>query len=91
VLTTPGEYLLGRGPAVGVLWAAAAACAGIAALSFALGGWVLGAGAARFIPRLLAAAAALLLLFLDPATIVAGSACLLIAVALTIIDKRRQA
>ncbi len=91
VLTTPGEYLLARGPAVGVLWAAAAACAGIAALSFALGGWVLGAGAAPVIPRLLAAAAALLLLFLDPATIVAGSACLLIAVALTIIDKRRQA
>ena len=55
VLTDPGEYLLGRGPVIGVLWAAAAACAGIVALSFAAGGWVLGVGAARTdCPRLLA-------------------------------------
>lgn len=90
VLTEPGEYLLARGPVIGVLWAAAAACAGIVALSFAIGGWVLGVGAASLVPRLLAGAAALLLLFLDPATIVAGSACLLIAVAYTIIEKRSR-
>ena len=90
VLTGPGEYLLARGPVLGVLWAFAAACAGIVALSFAIGGWVLGVGAASRIPRLLAGAAALLLLFLDPVTIVAGSACLLIAVAYTIIEKRRR-
>ena len=90
VVTEPGEYLLGRGPAVGVLWVSAAACAGIAALSVAVGGWVLGVGTAGWIPRLLAGAAALLLLFLDPVTIAAGLACLLVAVALTIIDRRRR-
>lgn len=89
VLTGPGEYLLGRGPVLGVLWASVAACVGIVALSFAAGGWVLGVGAAGLLPRTLAGAAALLLLFLDPATIVAGSACLLIAVALAVIDTRR--
>ena len=47
-------------------------------------------GAAGRIPRLLAGAAALLLLFLDPVTIAAGLACLLVAVAFTIIDKRRR-
>jgi TRAP-type uncharacterized transport system fused permease subunit len=90
VLTEPGEYLLGRGPVLGVLWTVAAACVGIVALSFAAGGWILGVGAAGMIPRLLSAIAALLLLFLAPVTIAAGSACLLIAVALTIIDKRRR-
>jgi TRAP-type uncharacterized transport system fused permease subunit len=90
VLTGPGEYLLGRGPALGVVWATAVACVGIAALSFAAGGWVLGIGPARPVPRLATAAAAVLLLFLDPATIAAGSACLLIAVTFTIIDKRRR-
>ena len=91
VLTGPGEYLLGRGPVLGVLWASVAACAGIVALSFAAGGWVLGVGAAGLLPRLLAGAAALLLLFLDPVTIVAGSVCLLTAVALAYIGKRSSA
>ena len=90
VVTEPGEYLLGRGPAVGVLWVSAAACAGIAALSVAVGGWVFGVGAAGRIPRLLAGVAALLLLFLDPVTIAAGLACLLAAVGYTIIDRRRR-
>ncbi len=86
----PWRVSLGRGPVLGVLWASAAACVGIVALSFAAGGWVLGVGAAGPIPRVLAGAAALLLLFLDPVTIAAGSACLLVAVAFTIIDKRRR-
>ena len=90
VLTTPGEYLLARGPVLGIVWAAAAACVGIVALSFAAGGWVLGVGEAGPIPRVLTGVAALLLLFLHPVTIVAGSACLLAAVALTYIDKRRR-
>jgi TRAP-type uncharacterized transport system fused permease subunit len=90
VLTDPGEYLLGRGPVIGVVWATVAAAAGIVALSFAAGGWVLGVGAAGWVARVFTGAAALLLLFLDPVTIVAGSACLLIAVALTIIEKRRR-
>ncbi len=90
VLTGPGEYLLGRGPAIGVVWATAAACVGIAALSFAVGGWALGVGAMGPVARIVTAIAAVLLLFLDPATIAAGLACLLGAVALTIIDKRRR-
>ena len=90
VLTGPGEYLLARGPVLGILWAAAAACLGIVALSFAAGGWVLGVGAARAIPRVLSGVAAMLLLFLSPVTIVAGAACLLMAVALTFIDERRR-
>ncbi len=90
VLTDPGEYLLARGPVLGVIWAFATACAGIVALSFAAGGWALGVGEMPHIPRVLAGVSALLFLFLDPVTIVAGSACLLIAVAYTIIDKRRQ-
>lgn len=91
VLTTPGEYLLGRGPVVGVLWASAAACAGIVALSFAAGGWALGVGALGPIARSLSALGALLLLFLHPVTIAAGLVCLLGAVAPTFItDKRRR-
>src|SRR5690606_18778330 len=69
VLTAPGEYLLGRGPVLGVIWASVAACAGIVALSFAAGGWVLGVGALAPVPRAFTAIAALLLLFLQPATI----------------------
>jgi TRAP-type uncharacterized transport system fused permease subunit len=90
VLTDPGEYLLGRGPVLGVIWASAVACVGIVALSFAAGGWVLGVGAMGRIPRILTALAALLLLFLDPVTIAAGFACLLGAVAFTYVDKRRR-
>ncbi len=90
VLTAPGEYLLGRGPVLGVVWAAAAACLGIAALSFAVGGWALGVGAMGPVARIVTAIAAVLLLFLDPATITAGLVCLFGAVALTIIDKRRR-
>ncbi|MBB2991662.1 TRAP transporter 4TM/12TM fusion protein [Mycolicibacterium iranicum] len=90
VLTGPGEYLLARGPLLGVAWASAVACVGIVALSSAAGGWMLGIGAMGRIPRTLTAIAALLLLFLDPVTIVAGLACLLCAVALTIITDRRR-
>lgn len=91
VVTEPGEYLLGRGPVLGLIWAGAAACAGIVALSFAAGGWALGVGAMGRIPRAVCAVAALLFLYLNPFTIVAGLACLLGAVALTFIaDKRRR-
>lgn len=89
VVTRPGEYLLGNGPVAGVLWVSAAAGAGIVALSVTFGGWVLGVGPASTPARLLTGAAAALMLFLAPATIAAGSACLLIAVALTIIGNRR--
>lgn len=91
VLTEPGEYLLARGPLVGVLWASAVACVGIVALSFAAGGWMLGVGAMGRPARVLTAVAALLLLYLDPVSIAAGLLCLLCAATLTLItDKRRQ-
>lgn len=90
VLTDPGEYLLGRGPWLGVVWASAVAAVGIVALSFAAGGWALGAGAMGRIARILTAIAALLLLFLNPATIAAGFAFLLGAVALTFISNKRR-
>ena len=86
---SPGEYLLGRGPVLGVVWASAAALRGHRRT--VLRGRRVGARCRRGmrpIPRMLAAIAAMLLLFLDPVTIAAGSACLLGAVALTIIDKR---
>ena len=90
VLTDPGEYLLGTGSgARGAVGRRGGVCGHRGAV-LRRGGWVLGVGAAGLIPRLFAGAAALLLLFLDPVTIVAGSACLLIAVAFTIIDKRRR-
>ncbi|MGD9618509.1 MAG: TRAP transporter permease [Mycolicibacterium sp.] len=90
VLTGPGEYLLGRGSAVGVVWASGAACVGIMALSFAVGGWALGVGAMRPVARVVCGIAAMLLLFLAPATIAAGLALLVAAVAWTIIDKGRR-
>lgn len=90
VLTDPGEYLLGRGPWIGVVWASAVAAVGIVALSFAAGGWALGAGAMGRISRILNAIAALLLLFLNPVTIAAGFAFLLGAVALTFISNKRR-
>lgn len=85
-----GEYLLGVGPVLGVLWTSAAAAAGIVALSVTVGGWVLGVGPASVFARVFSAAAAVLLLFLDPLTIAAGSVALLIAVAVTINDRRRR-
>jgi TRAP transporter 4TM/12TM fusion protein len=88
VLTQPGEYLLGRGPAVDVLWVCCAAAAGIAALAVAAGGWMLGVGPAPLLARVLAAAGALLLLFLDPITIAVGGAAIGVAVAVTFIDRR---
>ncbi|WP_163769084.1 C4-dicarboxylate ABC transporter permease [Mycolicibacterium parafortuitum] len=90
VLTDPGEYLLGRGPVGGVAWVFAVACLGIVALSFAAGGWALGAGPMRRPARILSAIAALLLLFLHPVSIAAGSACLLGAVALTFTTNMRS-
>ncbi|MFC7545624.1 TRAP transporter permease [Plantactinospora sp. GCM10030261] len=84
VLTGPGEYLLGRGPALGVLWTALTAALGVAALAVATGGWLLGAGPAGPSARVLAAMAGLALLFLHPVTIAAGIALLIAATLLTV-------
>jgi TRAP transporter 4TM/12TM fusion protein len=88
VLTGPGEFLLGRGPVLGVLWTSVVACAGIGALAVATGGWLLGVGAAGRIERGVAAAAGLLLLYLHPVTVVAGVVLLTVVVGLTLARQR---
>ena len=88
VLTEPGEYLLGRGPALGVLWATAAAGLGIAALAVAAGGWLLGVGPVKTVERVLAVAAGLLLLYLHPVAIAAGATLLAVVVVVALVRRR---
>ncbi|WP_326560048.1 TRAP transporter permease [Micromonospora sp. NBC_01796] len=88
VLTGPGEYLLGRGPVLGVLWTAAVACLGIAAVAAASGGWLLGIGPVGTAGRILAGLAGLLLLYLHPVSIGAGAALLAGAAALAVARRR---
>jgi TRAP transporter 4TM/12TM fusion protein len=90
VLTGPGEYLLGRGPVLGVLWTAAVACLGIAALAAATGGWVLGIGPVGSSGRILAGLAGLLLLYLHPVSIGVGGALLAGAVGLALARRRAE-
>ncbi|GIG60335.1 C4-dicarboxylate ABC transporter permease [Longispora fulva] len=87
VLTDHGAYLLARGPVLGILWATLVACLAVAALAMATGGWLL--GPAHPVERLLAGAAALLLLYLEPASIGAGLACVTAAVLVHVIRRRK--
>ncbi|MGI5216041.1 TRAP transporter permease [Plantactinospora sp. CA-290183] len=89
VLTGPGEYLLGRGTVLQVLWAGLAGCVGVAALAVASGGWFLGVGAATRVERTAAAFAGLLLLYLHPVSIAAGVALLVLAVVSALVRHRR--
>ncbi|MFQ6324985.1 TRAP transporter permease [Nocardia sp. CWNU-33] len=89
VLSGPGEYLLGRGPVLGVLWTTAAACVGVAALAAATGGWILGVGPARPLARVFAAVGGLALLYLEPGALVVGVAALSVAVGITLVSRRR--
>jgi TRAP transporter 4TM/12TM fusion protein len=82
VVTEPGEYLLARGPWLGVVWTTVTACAAVAALAVASGGWLLGVGPANPAARVLAGAAGLLLLYLHPVTIAVAAALLLATAAL---------
>ncbi|MDG4785957.1 TRAP transporter fused permease subunit [Micromonospora sp. WMMD1102] len=89
VLTGPGEYLLGRGSPVEVLWAGLVGCLGVAALAVATGGWVLGVGPAGTIERALGGLAGLLLLYLHPVSIAIGAG-LAVAAVLTALARRRR-
>ncbi|MEV0029892.1 TRAP transporter fused permease subunit [Nocardia sp. NPDC050793] len=89
VLTPSGEHLLGTGPALDVLWTSVVACAGVAALACASGGWVLGIGRAPTPARVLAAAGGLALLYLEPAALIAGLAALAAAAGYTMLVRRR--
>ncbi|MEE6263564.1 TRAP transporter permease [Plantactinospora sonchi] len=89
VLTGPGEYLLGRGAPLDVLWAALVGCLGVAALAVATGGWLLGVGPAGPAERTLTAAAGLLLLYLHPVSIAVGVALIAVAVLVALARRRR--
>ncbi|MGW4772323.1 TRAP transporter permease [Nocardia sp. NPDC004278] len=89
VLSGPGEYLLGHGPVLGVLWTTIVAGIGVAALAVATGGWMLGIGPAGIAARLLAAVAGLALLYLEPGALVVGLVALTAAVGVTLLSRRR--
>ncbi|MFE6925631.1 TRAP transporter permease [Nocardia sp. NPDC057663] len=90
VLTDSGQYLLGRGALLDVLWVSAAACVGVAALAAATGGWLFGIGAVGPVPRGLAAVAGLTLLYPDPTATGIGLAMLLVAVLAGVVDRMRR-
>ncbi|MEO3747209.1 TRAP transporter fused permease subunit [Plantactinospora sp. B5E13] len=89
VLTGPGEYLLGRGAPLDVLWAGLVGCLGVAALAVATGGWLLGVGPAGPVERTLTAVAGLLLLYLHPVSITIGVALVALAVVVALVHRRR--
>jgi TRAP transporter 4TM/12TM fusion protein len=91
VLTGPGEYLLGRGPATGVLWVGVVGCLGVTALAVATGGWLLGVGPVGRAERLLATLGGLLLLYLHPVSIAAGIVLLAAVVAGALLRRRARA
>ncbi|MFC6015631.1 TRAP transporter permease [Plantactinospora solaniradicis] len=91
VLTGPGEYLLGRGSPLEVLWAGLVGCLGVAALAVATGGWLLGVGPAGRLERVLTALAGLLLLYLHPVSIAIGVVLIAIAVLTALARRRRTA
>jgi TRAP-type uncharacterized transport system fused permease subunit len=88
VLTDPGEYLLARGPFLGIVWATAAAVLAVAGLAVATGAWVPGIGPAPLASRILAGVAGLLLLYLAPITILIGVVALALAAGIAALKKR---
>ncbi|MFC7528189.1 TRAP transporter permease [Actinoplanes sp. GCM10030250] len=89
VLTDNGEYLLARGPVLGIVWTTAAAALAVLGLAVATGGWVLGVGPAGPVSRVLAGLAGVLLLYLAPAAVAAGAAALAAAVLIAAVQRRR--
>ena len=87
VLTDPGEYLLARGPFLGIVWATVVAIFAVVGLAIATGAWVPGIGPAGWASRILAAVAGLLLLYLAPLTIVAGAIALVLAAGIAFIHR----
>jgi TRAP-type uncharacterized transport system fused permease subunit len=86
VLTDNGAALLTEGPATTVLWATGVAALAVAALAVVTGGWLV--RPAGPVERALCLPAALLLLYLAPATIIAGTALLAVAVAVNLVRSR---
>ncbi|MEV6488244.1 TRAP transporter fused permease subunit [Actinoplanes sp. NPDC051633] len=88
VLTGPGEYLLARGPFLGIVWTTLAAMLAVFGLAVATGGWIFGIGPAPLAARILGGLAGLLLLYLAPTTIAAGVIALAVAAGLAYLHKR---
>jgi TRAP-type uncharacterized transport system fused permease subunit len=88
VLTKPGEYLLARGPVLGIVWATAVAMLAVLGLAVATGAWVPGIGPAPLASRILGGLAGLLLLYLAPVSIVAGVIALALAAGLAVLHRR---
>jgi TRAP transporter 4TM/12TM fusion protein len=89
VLTGPGEYLLARGPFLGVLWTTLAAALAVVGLAVATGAWVPGIGPAGWASRVLGGVAGLLLLYLAPVTIAIGIVALALAAGLAGLHRHR--
>jgi TRAP transporter 4TM/12TM fusion protein len=87
VLTDPGEYLLARGPVLGIVWATVVAIFAVVGLAIATGAWVPGIGPAGPASRILGAAAGLLLLYLAPLTIAIGAVALALAAGIALIHR----
>jgi TRAP transporter 4TM/12TM fusion protein len=89
VLTDRGEYLLARGPFLGVVWTSLVAALAVVGLAVATGGWVPGVGPANTISRMLGAVAGLFLLYLAPPTIGIGVVALALAAGVAAFAHRR--
>jgi TRAP transporter 4TM/12TM fusion protein len=87
VLTDPGEYLLARGPVLGIVWATVVSLFAVLGLAIATGAWVPGVGAAGPASRVLAGVAGLLLLYLAPLTIALGAVALALAAGIAFIRR----
>jgi len=87
VLTDPGEYLLARGPAIGIVGATVVAGFAVVGLAIATGAWVPGIGPAGPASRILGGLAGLLLLYLAPQSIAAGAVALALAAGIAIIHR----
>ncbi|MFB9891671.1 TRAP transporter permease [Planobispora takensis] len=89
VLTPGGAALLGQGSAGEILLATAVSAPAVAALAMATGGRA--AGPAGIAVRALYGAAAVLLLFLSPVPILIGTGVLILATALHLVLRKREA
>lgn len=86
VLTANGSALLWEAPFADVLWTFAVSAFAVAALAATTGGWIV--RRARLPERMLCAAGAALLLYLQPASIIAGFAALVLALAVHLVAIR---
>jgi TRAP transporter 4TM/12TM fusion protein len=90
VITPAGRALLGIGGWGDIAFALAASALGVLALSVAAGGWLIGAGPAGPVPRVVAGLAGVLLLWLDAWTVAAGVALLALAAVLVVVGARTR-